>query len=339
MHGPSSATLPNTPDQSDLAPIALFVYNRPEHTQRTLDSLRQNALAPRSDLFVFSDAARHEPAAQGVRDVRQLIRGINGFRSVTIKEREKNLGLANSVIAGVTQICQKFGRAIVMEDDLLTSADFLSFMNKALEKYASEPRIFSISGFNFALKPLGNYRYDAFSSYRSSSWGWGTWIDRWLRADWDVTDYETFRADSKGKKLFNRGGDDLARMLKMQMAGQIDSWAIRWAYTHFRCGGLALLSTSARVYNIGLDGSGVHSGPGSVRQSELRVTGNAQYRFPDSVEPDPYLTAEIHRMCRSPLPRKFARYLLDKFRPRQSVRGKAVIAQASRTKETLEGGL
>jgi hypothetical protein len=339
MNVPSSASSPSGQDQSDLAPIALFVYNRPEHTQKTLESLRRNALALRSDLFIFSDAARHETNASSVRKVRQLIREVSGFRSVSITERKDNFGLANSVIDGVTLVCRRFGCAIVMEDDLLTSSNFLSFMNQALKRYVNQPRIFSVSGFNFALSPPAGYCYDAFTCYRSSSWGWGTWVDRWLKADWDVTDYEEFRVDSKCRRLFNRGGEDLSRMLDLQMAGQLDSWAIRWAYTHFRCDALALLSTSARVYNIGLDGSGVHSTPGSSRQSELRVTGGGHFRFPDSTEPDPDIAAEIYRMCRSPLLRKIARYVRDRIKPRHSVRGKTVVAQTPRTKETLEGGL
>jgi hypothetical protein len=339
MNGPSSTGVPGATGQSGLAPIAFFVYNRPKHTQKTLDSLVRNGLASRSDLFIFSDAPRSESAAQDVQDVRQLVSGAGGFRSITITERKKNLGLANSVIDGVTQVCKKFGRVIVMEDDLLTSADFLSFMNEALERYAREPRVFSISGFNFALRPPEGYGYDAFSSYRSSSWGWGTWLDRWQKADWDVIGYETFRADRKRRQLFNRGGDDLAGMLDMQMAGQLDSWAIRWAYTHFSCAGLAMLSTSAKVYNIGLDGSGIHSSPGSVRQSKLESAVATEYRFPDSVEPDAAIAAEIYRMCRSPLPRKLIRYLFAKLRSQPVVRPKAMVAKATGAKSTLEGGL
>src|SRR5260370_26882560 len=114
-----------------LAPIALFVYNRPEHTRRTVESLGANTLAPQSDLFVFSDAAKKESAAGAVEAVRKFTRTIDGFKSVTIIERERNFGLGASVIAGATQLCEEFGRLIAVEDDLLTSPDFLGFMNCA----------------------------------------------------------------------------------------------------------------------------------------------------------------------------------------------------------------
>src|SRR5579864_8040361 len=127
----------------DLAPIALFVYNRIEHTRRTVNSLRENDLARRSNLFVFSDGAKNEAGLSAVQQIRRYIHTIQGFRSVTIIVRERNLGLASSVIAGITQMCNEFGRVIAMEDDLLTTPDFLTFMNQALEQYEAEPRIFS----------------------------------------------------------------------------------------------------------------------------------------------------------------------------------------------------
>ena len=299
---------------AQLAPIALFVYNRPEHTRRTVESLRANELAPHSELFVFADGARNDSAASAVEDVRKFIRMIEGFKSITIIERERNFGLATSVIVGVSQLCEEFGRVIAVEDDLLTASDFLTFMNRALERYESERKVISVSGFNFALSVPEQYSYDAFCSYRSSSWGWGTWQDRWKTVDWNVTDYASFQADKGRQQLFNRGGEDLSRMLDLQMAGKIDSWAIRWAYNHFRKGGVALLSTAPIVQNIGLDRSGVHSSPGSARQSELVFRRSSEYCFPDSVELDSYIVAEIRRMCRPSLPRKFARYVRDRLR-------------------------
>lgn len=299
---------------AELTPIALFVYNRPEHARRTVESLRANKLAQHSHLFVFADGAKNEFAATAVREVRNLIRTIDGFRSVTVIERERNLGLAGSVINGVTQLSSTFGRAIVMEDDLLTTPDFLDFMNRALERYEAETKILSVSGFNFAVSIPEEYPFDALCSYRSSSWGWGTWKDRWQTVDWDVSDYAAFQTDKSRRQLFDRGGQDLSCMLDLQMAGKIDSWAIRWAYDHFTKGGIALLSTTAKVKNIGLDGSGVHSSPGCARQSELVLERNSEYRFPHSVEIDPSIIAKIQRACRPSLRRRFAYYIRDKLR-------------------------
>lgn len=294
-------------EQQKFAPVALFVYNRPEHTQRTVNSLRENEIAPQSDLFVFCDGAKNEAGTVAVQQVRQYIHGLDGFRSLTVIERDRNLGLANSVISGVTQLCQEYGRVIAVEDDLLTAPDFLRFMNSALERYENEPRVLSVSGFSFAVRPHSSYLYDVFCSYRSSSWGWGTWNNRWKRADWSVSDYARFLADKRQQQLFNRGGEDLSRMLEMQMTGQVDSWAIRWAYSHFKQDAVAVLPTASKVYNIGFDGSGVHCYAKSARQAALGESQSA-YRFPDTVELDPYFVTEVQRMCKRSLPRKFAHY-------------------------------
>jgi glycosyltransferase involved in cell wall biosynthesis len=295
-----------------LAPIALFVYNRPEHTRRTVESLRANTLAPQSDLFVFSDAARKESAAAAVEDVRKFIRTIEGFKSVTIIERERNFGLAASVIAGTTQLCEEFGRLIAVEDDLLTSADFLSFMNCALHRYADDSRIYSVSGFNFSFNAPKDYQYDVYCSYRSMSWGWGTWKDRWEKADWNVSDYLSFSADKNQQRQFNRGGEDLSHILDLQMAGQLDSWSIRWDYTHFKRDALAVLPVVSRVSNTGSDGSGVHCRHATLEQPVLSSAGQTDYRFPHIVEADRFFVGEIQRLHRRSAARKLMQYLKSK---------------------------
>jgi len=296
--------------EEELAPIVLFVYNRPEHTRKTVESLVANELAHDSQLFIFSDGAKNEADSAPVEEVRRYIRAIEGFRSVTIIQRELNSGLAQSVISGVSEIFQTYDRQIVMEDDLLTTADFLTFMNEMLDQYEREPKIFSVSGFNFAVQVPEDYGYDAFCSHRSSSWGWGTWKSRWERADWNVSDYAEFRVDKNQQKLLNRGGSDLSYMLGLQMAGTVDSWAIRWAYAHFKQDAVAMLSAVSRVYNIGLDGSGVHCRRESIFQSSLASGGHIQCRLPQTLEPRPDFIAELQRLHRRPSPgRRFARYL------------------------------
>jgi len=294
------------------APIALFVYNRPEHTRQTLESLRANELAQQSDLFVFADGAKDESGAAAVGAVRRLIRAIDEFKSVTLTERERNLGLAASVISGVTHLLDKFGRVIVVEDDLLTAPDFLTFMNCALERYRDEARIFSVSGFNFGVKAPDDYPYDVFCSCRCSSWGWGTWKDRWEKADWSVSDFADFRNDSVRQRSFNRGGEDMSRMLALYMAGKFDSWAVRWAYSHFTHDAAALLPVVSRVYNIGLDGSGVHCRRALYRQHALPSECNANYRFLDSLIPLTHFSRQIRRNHHRSVVRKLAGYLYDR---------------------------
>jgi hypothetical protein len=293
---------------SELAPIALFVYNRPEHTRRTVESLRANDLARQSDLFVFADGAKNEQAAAAVGEVRKLIRAIDGFKSVTIIERERNLGLSKSVISGVTQLCNDYGRAIVVEDDVLTAPDFLAFVNQALQRYKDEPRVFSIGAFNLPIVTPKTYSYDAFWSYRFLCWGWGTWKDRWEKADWSIKDFPEFMADRKKQERFNRGGDDLSWLLARHMEGKVDSWDTVWAYTHSKHDAVALLPASSKVYNIGLDGSGIHCKRAAFNQKALASGTNSDYRFPDSLDFDPHFVAEIQRFHRSSMAKRLVRF-------------------------------
>jgi len=296
----------------DLAPVALFVYNRPDHVQRTLERLRKNALASSSNLRIFSDGAKGLGDSDAVQNVRKLIRSVQGFHSVTIVERPRNFGLAASVIAGVTQLCDENGEAIVVEDDLLTAPDFLTFMNAALDRYRSSAGVFSIGAFNYGIRAQRDYPADAFFTYRSCSWGWATWRDRWMKADWKVSDYLKFRSDKKRLRKFSRGGGDLPRMLAKQMAGQLDSWAIRWAYAHYFNDAVALLPVKSRIVNIGLDGSGTHCRNLHVSQDELTAETTTGYRFPDSVNPDSGFAAQIQNMHPGSLAGRLGKYLARK---------------------------
>ncbi len=135
-----------------LAPIVLFVYNRPEHTRRTVESLIKNSLADKSSLFVFSDGAKSDKDSKSVEEVRNYIRTIKSFNKIEITEREKNFGLANSVISGVTEVIESFGKVIVLEDDMISSPFFLKYMNEVLNIFENEQRIFSVTGYTFPVK-------------------------------------------------------------------------------------------------------------------------------------------------------------------------------------------
>jgi hypothetical protein len=260
-------------------------------------------------LFVFSDGAKSESGSDAVQQVRRYVRTIQGFRSVTIIERERNWGLAGSVIAGVTELCNDFGRVIAMEDDLLTTPDFLTFVNQALEQYESEPKIFSVSGFNFGFQGPKHYPYDAFCFYRSSSLGWGTWKDRWRLADWTMSDYYSFCADIEQQRRFNRGGDDLSNMLAMQMHGKSNSWAIRWAYTHYKQDALALLSLRPRVFHIGSGSSATNQRSKSFKQSPLTDERKSEFHYPETVSLEEHFVLELQKSLRLSLMKKLVRYL------------------------------
>jgi hypothetical protein len=289
-----------------LAPIGLFVYARPEHTRQTLEALQANGLAHQSELFVFADGAKSELDIARVSAVRRLIRSIRGFKSVTVVEHQRNLGLSQSVISGVTQLCNEFGRAIAVEDDIITAPDFLTFLNCGLERYADESKAFSVCAFSPAIAKPKSYAYDAFWSYRFACWGWGTWKDRWNKADWEVEDYAEFSGNDQKRRRFNRGGDDLSWFLSLHMEGKIDSWDTIWAYTHCKHDALALVPVMSKVYNIGLDGSGTHCKRAPFEQ-QLLAGNSSEDCFPPSVQVEPYFVAEIRRVHRASVARKLVR--------------------------------
>jgi len=297
-----------------LAPIALFAYNRPEHLRRTVERLQENTLASQSDLHIFSDGAKDSNSLNAVREVRRFIRTIDGFRSMAIIERSENFGLANSVIDGISQLCDRSGQVISVEDDLLTSPDFLRFMNAALDRYRFDAQVFSIGAINFAIDIPPDYSYDAFFSYRSCSIGWATWKDRWRQADWQLADYSESRLDRRRLEKFRRGGGDLPRMLAKQMAGQLDSWAIRWAYAHAMHDAVALMPTQSRVYHIGYDGSGTNCRNLPLPQGEL-ASGKAStpYKFPDSLLPKPSFARQLREMHPGSFVGRLRKYVFLKF--------------------------
>ena len=245
-----------------LAPVIIFVYARPEHTKKTIESLAKNYLTDETEIYIYSDAAKNEKAIEKVNLVREYIDSLSQrklFKSVKIIKAESNKGLAKSVISGVTEVIEQYGRVIVVEDDLVSSPDFLKYMNDLLDYYEKDNGIWSISGYTFKIKFPQNYKHDVYLSYRGCSWGWASWKDRWEKVDWEVSDYNHFKTNKKLHKKFNRCGRDRANMLDLQMQGKIDSWAIRWGYTQSKLDMLTVYPTVSRIRNIGLDGTGTHS--------------------------------------------------------------------------------
>lgn len=254
---------------NNLAPIVLFVYNRPWHTRQTVEALQKNDLASESDLIIYSDGPKNEQGKTNIEEVREYIRSINGFKSIKIIECKENLGLANSIIPGVTKIVNKYGRVIVMEDDVVSSKYFLGFMNNVLEFYKNDMRIFSVTGINHLTEKYQKYNYQVYLSYRSSSWGWGTWKNRWEKTDWEVRDFNEFKKDKGAQRLFNRGGEDLTDMLIAQINGEIDSWGIRWLYCHYKNDAFCLFPVYNLIKNIGFDGTGIHCGKSKYFDTEI----------------------------------------------------------------------
>ncbi len=294
----------------ELAPIVLFVYNRPSHTKKTIEALKNNELAGESDLFIFSDGAKSENDAQRVDEVRAYIKTIKGFGGVEVTEREKNFGLANSIISGVNHVSSLYDRVIVLEDDVITAPSFLTFMNNALEFYQTNKSIFSVSGYPYSIKIPGSYKKDVFISYRASSWGWGTWKDRWEKVDWEVKDFSSFIKDKKAQKLFNRAGEDVTPMLKAQIWGEIDSWAIRWTYSHSKHNAYCLLPIIPLCKNIGTDSSGTHSA--TSQRFDVNINNNRNIiKLTNDLKFDDEIILRIRKLAKLSLFRKIVNKLKD----------------------------
>lgn len=241
----------------DLAPILLFVYNRPQHVKRAISSLLQNREAAASDLYVFSDAARSAEDAAAVEMVRKEIADIQGFRSVSVVKRNENFGLARSIIEGVTSIVNRYGRVIVLEDDLVVSPYFLRFMNDALEVYKDEPRVGHIQACDFiqsAALP------ETFLIKWTGSWGWATWQRAWELFNPNGQELLDQLCERRLTKQFDFNGKyGFTRMLRQQIEGKNNSWAIRWNASLFLADVLSLNVGRSLVSNEGLDGSGTNS--------------------------------------------------------------------------------
>lgn len=240
------------------APIALFTYCRPDHTRRTIESLKRNSSAADSDLIIYSDAGRNRETQRAVDEVRSYLTTISGFRSVTVKLRPTNFGLANSIIQGVSEVLRKSDRIIVLEDDMVTSPHFLKYMNDGLERFANEERVVSIHGY---LYPIIQTMPEAFFLRGADCWGWATWQRGWTYFN---PDGQFLLDELKRRKLiraFNfNGAFNYSKMLEDQIKGKNDSWAIRWYASAFLADKLTLYPGRNLLQNIGNDDSGTHSG-------------------------------------------------------------------------------
>ena len=250
-----------------LAPILLFAYNRPRHLQHTVEALAHNPLAQESELFVFSDGARTEDDREDVELVRSYIHTIEGFKTVHRIERDRNYGLAANIIDGVTDIVNRYGRVIVLEDDLVTAPGFLQFMNDALDTYADEPRVGHIQAYDFTQNPR---LPETFLIKFTGSWGWATWQRAWqhFNPDGQYLLNELHRRHLTRRFDFN-GKYGFTRMLRRQVEGKNNSWAIRWNASLFLQDILSLNVGRSLVRNEGFDGSGTHCGADHLYEARL----------------------------------------------------------------------
>lgn len=260
--------------ENKFAPVILFTYRRVP--KDTIESLLKNGLAKESELFIYSDGYKSDVDKNDVLEVREYLQTIKNFKSITIIEARNNKGLANSIISGVTEVIDKYGKVIVLEDDLIVSNDFLEYMNDALKFYKDDNKIWSISGYGPKLPCLKDYDKDLYLSPRGSSWGWATWQDRWDSVDWAVKDFKKLKHNKQIRKEFEIGGNDMYKMLELQMLRKIDSWAIRWCFSQFIQDKYTVYPVKSKIVNNGFnDNKGTHNSGNSskwdVNASDINV--------------------------------------------------------------------
>lgn len=245
-------------EQSSYAPICLFVYNRLDHTKRTVDALLQNTESKFSDLIVFSDGPKQETDREKITNLREYLRTVKGFRHIQIIERERNQGLAKSIIDGVSKILSTHATVIVLEDDIVTSPHFLRYMNEALATYENDEKVASIHGY---LAPLDTQFEEPFFLRGADCWGWATWRRAWRYFDPNgVQLLQQLREKNLTYEFDLDGTYPYTEMLENQIAGRVNSWAIRWHASTFLKEMVTMYPPRTLVRNIGFDGSGVHSG-------------------------------------------------------------------------------
>lgn len=273
----------------NLAPIALFVYNRPEHTRRTVEALKNNVAAQDSVLYVFSDAAKTLHDVPAVQEIRDFIKNISGFKQVVITEQAQNYGLAKSIITGVSSLCEKYERVIVLEDDLETSPHFLAFMNEALSYYENAESVMHISGYRYPVQPFETG--DTFFLHLPLCWGWATWKRSWQHFAKDINVMNEF--DEQMIKRFDFNGTyTFWKQLELNRSGVLNTWFVFWYANVFLRGGLALFPARSLVRNIGLDESGTHSFITRDYDVELSTT-------PVMVAPIPLVESSMGYKCHS----------------------------------------
>lgn len=280
----------------DLAPIIFIGFARADHTAQTLAALAKNDLAKDSVLYAFCDGPRHEGEREKCEEVRDIIRNLQGFADVVPRFSDVNLGLKLAFVEAIGPVLEKHGRAIMVEDDIVTTPYYLPYLNEGLERYRSEPKVFSICGFAPPMKNIpADYPYDVFFSYRNMSWGWATWADRWAKIDLEVKNYAEFMANPAERRRYSRGGADTLRLLQLQMSGKANTWDSQWNFTLFTHEAYAVLPVHSLIQNIGADGTGVHYKSATDRYRVDISLAKEIRRWPTEVKVDPRMAAAFRR--------------------------------------------
>ncbi|MEH6407734.1 MAG: glycosyltransferase [Leeuwenhoekiella sp.] len=276
-------------------PIVLFTYNRLENTKKVVESLLNNHCVKEANLFIFSDGPKNESALIKVNLVREFLKTIKGFKSVEIIEAENNLGLANSIISGVTHVLKNHNSVIVLEDDLIVSQNFLKYMNEALNYYVQKKQVISIAGYRPPFHIENSYKYDTFFARRNTSWGWATWRDRWELIEWNIIRDKDVLGSPKKKYGFFKLGANLLPMYHKQKRGLIDSWAIRFSLNQYKLKMYTVFPVKNKVLNIGFGADATHTAINSGFNNNLDTTGGTDFHFPNVIKETQVISRQFYR--------------------------------------------
>ena len=293
-----------------MTPIALFVYNRPEHLYQTLSSIFNNYGIENTKIFIFCDGPKNENDELKVNETKKIIKNISCNKNIISIFREKNYGLKNNITLGISEILSKFTDIIVLEDDHITSRHFYNLMTLMLNKYKDNKNLGTVSGHFFPIKYKKFYQYDICFTYRHSCWGWGTWREIWNSVNWNIDLNNIFLDDLENKKSFNRAGPDMTNLLKLERDGKINSWSIIFDYHMWKFEKLCAMPIVSHVQNIGLDGSGTHKVKDNTNYKIF--SGNLDLKtlkIPEKIYADKKINDQIFNLHRENILKKLYRLI------------------------------
>ncbi len=244
-------------NKNKLAPIAVFAYKRRDKIENCLQSLIGCDNFEETPVYIFSDGYKGIEDKEAVIVVREYLNKFKSIHSnVNVIVNENNNGLSKSIIEGVTNIIDDYGKIIVLEDDLIVSRDFIDYMNDGLDYYEKNLKYGMISSYTLPLKSLENYDKDVYAVRKGECWGWATWKNRWKDVDWELTTFDNYLNNKQKRKDFSSLEYGLEEQLILQHEGKLDAWAARWFFHLFNKGYLTIYPKICRTINTGNDSSG-----------------------------------------------------------------------------------
>lgn len=292
----------------NLAPIILFTYNRLEHTKKVLESLMQNKLAKNSELYIFCDGIKDNATNQEISKSQKLQSYLkdfkiksNNFKNIHLVIQDKNIGLADSIINGISKVIKLHKKAIILEDDIIVSKVFLDYMNESLNKYEKQSKVWSINAWSYPID--SSDLNDCYFWRIPHCWGWGTWEDRWnLYArdiKWVVKNFN--KADIKAINL--EGYANYFNDFLLNKSGKIKTWAIFNYLICYKSNALNLAPKISYIKQIGFDGSGVHCGSEDIYNAKF-INEKFPISFPLEIKEDKIALNKIqqfHKNLKKPL--------------------------------------